>query len=34
MKRFYNFIFFVLILFMFFGINNVLATGSVQMQLI
>lgn len=32
MKRFYNFIFFVLILFMFFGINNVLATGSVQMQ--
>lgn len=32
MKRFYNFIFFVLILFMFLGINNVFATGSVQMQ--
>ena len=32
MKRFYNFIFFVLILFMFLGINNVFATNSAQMQ--
>lgn len=32
MKKFYNFIFFVLILFMFLGINNVFATNSAQMQ--
>lgn len=32
MKRFYNFIFFVLILFIFLRINNVLATSSVQMK--
>ena len=32
MKKIYNFIFFVLILFMFLGINNVFATNSAQMQ--
>ena len=32
MKRFYNFIFFVLILFIFLRINNVLATSSVQIK--
>ena len=32
MKKIYNFIFFVLILFIFLGINNVFATNSAQMQ--